>query len=307
MRRILFAPALFLVAGASVAVSPEPAISLSQVASSAESVSEVQAPLGSASHQALAQGREIYKDLQRARHAAVRRDLIDVRLALNDARRVLNSFDEPAAARALRRQSALIRRDLASEGDTLKPGLWLPLEAELDDALISAPTQHIDRAKQAARAGKAAAAKGDRHAARRQVALLEDVLDYRWGLLPLSRMRGDVHSAEMALNPNPPYWQGVEQALRSALEAVRWITVSEAKGWLSAYETAVDARLLLPANASAARAALQRTAANLSGLPNAVLLAKDAHRLAAQSQPSIQSVEALVRGLKASLPGVDQS
>ncbi len=285
---------------------PVDAAGVTHVAAGGEIITQVQAPLGDVSHQALAQGREVYKDLQQALRAAGRRDEIDSRLALNDASRVLDTFYEPAAARALRQQTAIIRQDLADEGTKPEPGLWLPLEAELDHALIEAPAEHRARAKQAVREGAAAAAKGDRKAARQRLEVLEDELDYRWGLLPLSKIRGDVHSAEMALNPDPPYWKGIEEAMTSARQAVHWVTTTEATGWLSAYEAAVNARYMLPGNAAGARSALQRAAADLDGIRNAALLAKEAHKLASEPQPNLESVEALIRGLRAGLPGADQ-
>jgi hypothetical protein len=283
------------------------AAKISQVAAGGETITRVQAPLGEVSRQSLAQGREVYKDLQRALLAAGRRDEIDTRLALNDANRVLNTFYEPAAAQALRQQSAIIRQDLTKEGARPELGLWLPLEAELDHALIEAPVEHRTRAKQAVQEGSAAAAKGARKGARQQLETLEDILDYRWGLLPLSKIRGDVHSAEMALSPPPPYWHGIEEAMTSALEAVRWVTTTDATGWLSAYEAAVNARYLLPGNAAGARSALQRASANLDGLPNTALLTKEAHKLADQAQPKLESVEALIRDLRAGLPGAGQA
>jgi hypothetical protein len=310
MRRSLLATALVLAAVQPLAAAPayrnpppEDAVQATRVTAGSETVTQVEAPLGRVSRRVLAQGREVYKDLQRARRAAGRRDEVETRLALNAASRVLDAFYEPAAARALRRQTAIIRQDLTAEGAEPKPGLWLPLEAELDQALIAAPSEHRARAEQAAQQGRAAAAAGDREGARQHLAMLEDELDYRWGLLPLSKIRGDVHAAEMALNPDPPFWQGIEEAMRSALEAVRWVTAAEATGWLSAYEAAVDARYRLPGDAAGARSALRRAAADLDGLPNATLLAKEAHRLAGQSQPSLASAEALIRGLRAGLSG----
>jgi hypothetical protein len=217
------------------------------------------------------------------------------------------SLYEPAAARALRQQTAIIREDLTKEGAKPEPGLWLPLEAELDQALIEAPAEHRARARRAVQAGHSAAAKDDRKAARQQLEVLEEELDYRWGLLPLSKLRGDVHSAEMALSPDPPDWQGIGEAMSSALEALRWLTTADAAGWLSAYEAAVDARYMLPQHAEGARSALQRAATDLDGLGNAAILAKEAHKLANQTQPDLESVEALIRGLRAGLPGAGQA
>jgi hypothetical protein len=275
----------------------------SQVVAGGETIDETQAPLGQVSSEALAQGREIYRDLRRVLRAAARRDEIDTKLALNDASRVLDAFYEPAAARALRQQTAIIREDLTDEGAAPAQGLWLPLEAELDQALIDVPAEHRARAKKAVQESATAAAKGNRKGARQHLEVLEEELDYHWGLLPVGKIRGDLQSAAMALNPNPPYWKGIEEAMLSALSAVRWVTTSKATGWLNAYEDAVNARSLLPGHAAAARSALQRVAAALDGLSDAVPLAREAHELARQTQPAPDSVEALIRGLRAGLPG----
>jgi hypothetical protein len=313
MRRILLASAIALATVQPLAAAPYQdlptkdlpplgAADASQVVAGGEIIDEAQAPLGQVSSAALAQGREVYRDLRRVSRAAARHDEIDTKLALNDASRVMDTFYEPAAARALRQQTAIIRDDLAEEGAAPEPGLWLPLEAELDRALIGVPAEHRVRAKKAVQEGRTAAAKGDRKGAGEQLQVLEEELDYHWGLLPVSKIRGDLHSAEMALNPNPPYWKGIEEAMTSALSTVRWVTTSEASGWLSAYEDAVSARNLLPGNAAAARSALQRVAANLKGLTGAASLAKKAQKLAGEAQPAPDSVEVLLRSLRAGLP-----
>ena len=313
MRRILLASAIALAASQPLAAAPYKDLptkdlpplgtaEASHVVAGGETIDEVKAPVSQVSSAALAQGREVYRDLRRVSRAAARHDEIDTKLALNDASRVLDNFYEPAAARALRQQTAIIREDLADEGATPEPGLWLPLEAELDKALIEVPAEHRAQAKKAVQAGRAAAAKGDRKGVRQHLEVLEKELDYRWGLLPVSKIRGDLHSAEMALSPNPPYWKGIEEAMTSALSAVRWVTTSEAGGWLSAYEDAMSARNLLPGNAAAARSALQRVAVNLKGLTEAGPLAKKAQELASETKPAPDSVEALMRSLRAGLP-----
>jgi hypothetical protein len=281
---------------------PEAGSGPTEVAAGGERIIETQAPLPGISQQTLALGREVYKDLMRVQRAAWRHDSIEARLALNDASRILDSFYEPAALRALRQQVDIIRLDLTKEGGRPEPGLWLPLKAELDQASIAVPTDHLNRAKQAVEEGQAAAATGDVKTAQQRLRVVEDVLDYRWSLLPLGKVRDDVNSAETALNVDPPYWKGAEQAMRSALAAVRWITTTDATGWLSAYEAAVDARFLLPKDPQGAQAALKRVASNLNELPDAAGLAKEARGLSAEQRPSVEAVEALISGLRTGLP-----
>jgi len=251
--------------------------------------------------QALALGREVYKDLLRARRAAAKHNEIDTRMALHDASRILDSFYEPAVVRALRQQVGIIREDLAREGMKPEAGLWLPLEAELSDVLLAAPPQHQKRAMNAAQEGHSAAARGDRDTAKARLNVLEEVLDYRWGLLPLDRIRGDVHSAELSMDPRPPYWKGIEVAVQSALDAVQWVTTTDATGWFSAYEETVHARLELPEHPKLAKAALARAGKDLDGLKNATALAGKAHTLAAQPQPELKAVESLLKDLRAGI------
>jgi hypothetical protein len=111
-------------------------------------------------------------------------------LALHDASRILDSFYEPGVSNALHRQMDIIREDLANEGMKPRAGLWLPLEAEPHEALLLAPPEHRARAGKALQEGHAAALKGDHNTAREWLNLLEAVLNYRWGLLPLNRIRG---------------------------------------------------------------------------------------------------------------------
>ncbi|MCW8800590.1 MAG: YfdX family protein, partial [Desulfobacter sp.] len=270
-------------------IPSEPSALLTQVTAGKELITETQASLPSISRQALAMGREVYNDLLQLQKSAERRDEINTRLVLHDASRTLDSFYEPAAARALHQQAAIIHHDLEKDGGKPEPGLWLPLEAELDGISITTPAEYIQHAKQAVTEGHAAVVKGDRSTAKQRLSVLEDVLDYRWGLLPLNKIRGDIHSAELALNPDPPYWKGVAEAAKSALASVRWVTTTDASGWLSAYEEAVNARFALPGSPQRARSALEKAADNLSSLPGAGLLAEKAHKLADEQTPKLDS------------------
>jgi hypothetical protein len=261
----------------------------------------LQIPAAGVSWQAVALGREVYKDLLRTQMEAADHNEIDTRMALHDASRILDSLYEPAMARALRQQVAIIRQELAREGMKPEPGLWLPIEAELNTVMLAAPPEHQERAKTALAAGRAAAARGDRNSAREQLKVLEEMLDYRWGLLPLNRIRGDVHSAELALDPDPPDWKGVDEAMQSALDAVRWVTTADATGWFSAYEEAVHASLLLPENPQLARFALERVGKDLDGLQDATPLAQQAHKLAVQKWPDSDAVKSLLQELRSGI------
>ena len=302
MRPIILTTAIVLALSQPLyALASSSGIAPAKVSQQVGNVAEMQAPATMGSWQALALGREVYRDLLQARRAASHHDEIDTRLALRDASRILDSFYEPAASRALHEQMGIIREDLSHEGIKLRAGLWLPLEAELNEASLLAPPEHLAKARTALQEGRVAAAKGDRDTARERLEVMEDILGNRWGLLPLNSIRGDVHSAEMALDPEPPFWQGIDEAMQSALAAVQWVTTTNARGWFSAYEEAAHARLELPQHPGLARAALDRAGKDLDGLKNAKTLARKAHRLAAQPQPERTAIESLLQDLRAGI------
>ena len=80
---------------------------------------------------------------------------------------------------------------------------------------------------------------------------------------------------------------------------MQWVTTTDAKGWFTAYEEAVHARLELPDHPQLAKAALRRAGKDLNGLKDGVVLARKAHELSAQSHPEGKAVESLLQDLRA--------
>jgi hypothetical protein len=249
----------------------------------------------------LARGRQVVADLRLALQWAQQQNSQDVRWAINDAHALLESFDTNAARLDLRRQIDLIRQQIASTGKPLPANLWLPIEARLDHAVVGLPTQQIGMARGAVDAGRLAAAANDRKAVAGKLDVLENVLDYRVGILPLAQIRGDVRSAEMSLLVRPPYWGGVIEAMKTALSHLEWVTGVQASGWLVADESALAAQdALAVQEPSRARVELARVAQSLQGMPNASRVAHDANELAKAPQLDPVAVSSLIHALRMS-------
>jgi hypothetical protein len=263
--------------------------------------SEVSGSIPGVASDTLSRGRRVVDDLKLALASAQQQNSKNVRWAINDAHALLESFDTDVARHDLRQQIALIRQRIANTGKPLPANLWLPIEAKLDHAVVGLPSQQIGVAQDTVHAGRLAAAANDRKALAGKLDVLENVLDYRVGILPLAQIRGDVRSAEMSLRVRPPYWRGVIEAMQAALSHLEWVTGVQASGWLIADETALAAQDALAShNPSRARLELARVAQSLQGLPNAGRVAQDANQLAQASQLDPVAVSNLIHALRMS-------
>jgi hypothetical protein len=249
----------------------------------------------------LARGRHVVADLKLALQSAQQQNARNARWAINDAHALLESFDTDAARQDLRRQIDLIRQQIANTGKPLPANLWLPIEAKLDHAVVGLPRGQIGEAQDAVRAGRLAAGANDRKALAGKLDILENVLDYRVGILPLAQIRGDVRSAEMSLQVRPTYWRGVIEAMKSALSRLEWVTGVQASGWLVADEAALAAQDALAAHDPArAHLELARVARSLQGMPNASRVAHDASELAKVPRLDPVAVSRLIHALRMS-------
>lgn len=263
--------------------------------------SEVSRSIPGVANDTLARGRQVVADLKLALAAAQQQNSQNVRWAINDAHALLEHFDSDVARQDLRRQIDLIRKQMASTGKPLPANLWLPVEAKLDHAVVGLPTRQIGVAQDAVHAGRVAVASNDRKALAGNLDILENVLDYRVGIIPLAQIRGDVRSAEMALLVRPVYWQGVNEAMKSALSQLEWVTGVDASGWMIADETALAAQDALAAHdPSRARLELARVAHSLQGMPGASRVVHDANALAKASQLDPAAVSSLIDVLRMS-------
>lgn len=257
---------------------------------------------GIANHM-LARARELYRDLETAHRAADAHNRLDTRIALNDAARVLDALYQPTGLDALMRESQVIRDDLGDPSHAPDERLWLPLDAELTDIRDQVPDGRLAQAHRAIKQGTKASAKGDREGASQALDNLERAVGYRFALLPIRRVRDDLHAANAAMVTDPPRWQGVTVALDSALSSVHWATDLHASGWLSAYQHAADALGDLGPRPAQARRDLKAVARSLRAWPQGKSVAHQASRLA--TTPTLEEIQVfkLMDRIRALIPG----
>lgn len=242
--------------------------------------------------QVLAEGREIYADLQEAQIGIRDKHLLDVRLALSDARKKLNVLGTPPAVRAVLGQLSIIEQDMSDRDAAPDPAVWDTLENELQ-SLPADSTEIRAEAKKAVRAARTAMGSGDRALAREHVATLRSILEYRFDVFPLESVQEDVASAWRAASFPDPRWDGIRQAVESATAQMRWLSRPNAHGLLTAYFAVARAALLLPGNEPEARRNLRQAVAGLSERPGAESLAATAEALAGNKHLKSEDIAAL--------------
>lgn len=262
-----------------------------------------QTPRGIIDH-TLQSAHTLYRDMLRARRAARAHNALDARMALDDADRTLDQLFTPTELSTLMQQSAVIREDLKDPSHTPDPHLWLPLKAELTRIRVALPRDRVNRANQAIHAGTRAASKGDRAGVYASVGDLEQALGYRFELIPLRRIRADLNSANAAMLTDPPRWQGVYEAVESALGSIRWVSDVHARGWISAYQHAADAVDELGHDPARARASLRDVTRDLYAWPQSAPVIAQAQRLATAPNLNEAQLFDLLGRIGALLPGV---
>ncbi len=233
--------------------------------------------------QILGLGRQVYGDLQLARQAALNRQADQLRTALRRVRENLDRLNLPPALVALKAQAAIVTNNLADMTEPVDADLWVPIDAELEAVSLYLPAQTRAQARAAVRAGRIAAAKGERTAARTQLDLLVSFLQLETGAFPLQRVRADIQSAWSSASLPQPYWKGALEAVQSALGEIHWVTGVNARQLLSAYRDAVNAYVLWPEHKQAAIDNLIKAQKALSMLSDGAALAADADRLIKKS------------------------
>ncbi|MCG6867123.1 MAG: YfdX family protein [Thiogranum sp.] len=246
------------------------------------------------SGQALALGRQVYADLQQARQAALNRQAGELRAALKSARQNLTQLDLPPGLMALKAQTNIVANNLADTARSMDADLWIPIDTELDAASLYFVPENRAQARAAARAGRIAAAKGDRKMAGVQLDLLVSYLPHAMGAFPLQRVRADIQSAWSSASLPQPYWKGALEAVQSALGEVRWVASVNARPLLEAYTDTINAYVLWPQRKQTAADYLGRAQEALSELPDGAALAADAHRLMEKSNLGDDDIKQLV-------------
>lgn len=254
----------------------------------------------------LTSARTLYAKLLTARQAAQAQNRLDTRMALDSAGRAMDALYGPADMATLMHESATIRADLRDTTHEPKAALWLPLQATLAHIRDTVPADRLNRARAAVDGGASAASQGDRHAAAAALDRLESTVGYRFALLPIRRVRGDLASANAAMLTDPPRWQGVTEALDSALSSVRWVTTEHARGWLSAYDHAADAIDKLADQPAEVRRDLNAIATDLSGWPQGRPVVDQARQLARAERIDEAQVFALLDRIRHQIPGMPQ-
>jgi hypothetical protein len=230
----------------------------------------------------VAQGRDVYHDLQEASAAVRTRDPLALRLALHDARDKLRALGMPWEARALEAQADIIRADLGDETKQPDMSLWVPVQAELKQVLVEAPP-----------VVKSAAQKGERQTAVHKLDLLVDAVEYKLAAFPLRQVREDVHSASRSAALATPDWKATGEAIKSALAQMRWVTRIESQGMLAAYYAVANAQALWEQDRRPqAVRHLTEAADDLASLPNVSALATQAREVA--RVPSAQGIDDLL-------------
>lgn len=257
---------------------------------------------GIATH-TLSSARTLYRDLLAARRAARSHNTLDTRLAIGEATRLLDNLYNPTQVSSLMRESAVIREDLRDTSHAPDPHLWLPLEADLTRIRVQIPTDRMHQASAAIHTGARAASRGDRQAVGTALDMLETALGYRFALMPIRRIRGDLESAQAAMYTAPPRWRGVSEAIDSALASVRWVTDIHAHGWLSAYQHAADALAELGHHPHRARQALARIPGDLYAWPQGTSVSSRARHLAANPSLTESQVYELLDQIRILIPG----
>lgn len=250
--------------------------------------------------------RALYGDLLNARQAADAHNRLDARMALDSAGRVMGVLYGPADLASLMRESALIRADLSDTRHPPKAQLWLPLQAALIRIRDTVPADRLDRASAAVSGGARAAGQGDRQTAAAALDRFESALGYRFALLPIRRVRGDLAAANEAMLTEPPRWQGVTEALDSALSSVEWVNTEHASGWLSAYDHAADALDKLVTRPAVVRRDLNAIAQDLSGWPRGRPVVAQARQLAQAERIDEAQLFALLDRIRYRIPGAPQ-
>lgn len=244
----------------------------------------------------VAMGQELYKALQHAQQASINHDEISLRLDLNKASNIVDRLYTPEEVRAIRRQTSIVRADLGQKGSQLDKKLWLPLQAQLERVRLLIPSDRYKAAKSALLSGRHAIRQGDKSKARKALDQIEESLTIRYALMPLGTIRSDLRSARSVLDPPPPYWEGITEATSSALASIRWIATVSAKGWVSAYLTAIEAGNAIPDRPQLARRLLKKTARNLQR-GDTYDLSIYADTLSREKHPSVMDVKGLIAAI----------
>lgn len=251
----------------------------------------------------LSLARSVYADLQRARRAALDREAMGLRLALDEARGSLHRLLRPPAVMALHTQLQSLRSNLKDRRAGLDDDLWVPVEAEINDVLMSAPDDIKTKAAEAVRRGRAAARAGDWAAASKQLDIITTSLQYGLGMFPLPKVEQNLDSAWASAILREPDWAGALEAVQSALATFHWYTRNSAHGLLAAYDQVVSAYVLATGphfrsdQEQQVVDYLAKAEAELATTPGGRRLAEEARGLVDKVKPSWSEIKQLLQDI----------
>jgi hypothetical protein len=251
-------------------------------------------------------GRSVYADLQEARQAALDKEATNLRVALQEARAAVHRLQLPPRLIALDAQLRVIRNDLKDESKQLDQGLWAPVEAETDQALVQTPKAEA-RVREAVRKARAAAGRGDREAVSAQLDVVESSLRHSLGMFRLKRVEQDLAAASAAASSPVPDWSAALEAVQSTLAVFHWYTQVPVHGLLSAYNAAVSAYALAtgpqfrPDQRQRVLDYLAQAEKDLNDAPGGGPLAEEAHGLIDKVKPEASEIKLLLDGIQSQI------
>jgi hypothetical protein len=260
----------------------------------------------------LALGRSVYADLQRARQAALDREATNLRVAIQEARETLRRLQRPPEAGLLEMQLQIIRNDLKDRSKELDNELWVPVESEIDAALVYVPEEVKAQAHEAIHQARTAAAKGERERVKEQLDVVTATLQYSLGVFPLYRVMDDLDAAQSSASLSGPDWSGALEAVQSALATFHWFARVPARGLLSAYNDVINAYVL--ATGPAIRddqqwkilQYLDRAEHALGDMPDGKELAGKARDLIDRGEPQGSDIKSLLNDIQSRIRSEQQ-
>jgi hypothetical protein len=252
----------------------------------------------------LAQGKDVYAQLQIARQAALNHNQAGFISALGQAREALDKVQVPGQVKALDKQLGIIKQDLGKQGNKLDTGLWIPVEANLRDALVFSSDTLINKAAASAKKGMEAARNNDSDNAKVALGELVDVSTYNLGVFPLTKVKADLDSASAAADNDSPYWSGALEAVQSALATFHWYDEVPSHGLLAAYTDAVSAYTLasspnfLPAQRQSVIDQLGKAADELQKSPDTTELVAETRSLIDKVTPESGAIKRLLQHIQ---------
>ena len=123
---------------------------------------------------------------------------------------------------ALEAELSIIRTDLKDTSKAVDADLWVPLQIEVDEALVHTSSERRKKARAVLSAGIQSAAQGDRETAANKLDGVVAVVRYSVGLFSLQKLEVTLDAANVAVHQETPDWQAALAALQSAMASIHW-------------------------------------------------------------------------------------